>query len=335
MLSNNPWSIQLEMTEGCNRRCWFCGLHSIYREKADMIYKFMTPELAKQIAIDLSNWFQRGKRLEFALQGEPLLNPKAPEIIRNFRDYYNESQLMVTSNMDVLRKGPGFNAEKIWKLFKSGLNMLVCDYYGEKTDMSYENFFNEISNASSGVPVFDFYKDKPKVWGFEGNNIMKIVIIDNTDNRDIHRSLNNQAGNTSPELIQINTGQKVTGLPKMAMCQQPFRELSIKYDGAVPLCCMDWNREHIIGKFPEESFKDIWESMHMKLVRHLLFNKRRDLLSPCDRCNYHGYKVGLVNKPYPGGDGPDLEQSSIIVKTQQKLNTKSLGNKYATEPFQY
>ncbi len=336
-IAPHPWSIQLEMTEGCNRRCSFCGIHSLYREREDEKYKFMTPELAEQLAKNLSKWFygKKGKRLEFALQGEPLLNRKAGEIIMAFRTYYNNAQLMITSNLDPLRLGVGFSASKIFDLFKCGLNILVCDYYGEKFDMTYEQFFDEIKIVGDiiGVPVQDFYDDHPKVWSFDSPNKQRIVVIDNTATRDAHRIQNNQAGNTKPELIQINLLNKMQ-LPRMTRCQQPFREMSIKHDGAIPLCCMDWSREHIIGKFPEDgTLEQIWSSLHFRSVRNLLFNKRRDLLSPCNRCDYRGHRVGLI-KP------PDMEDYNILnsadfVKQNQEINIKKYGNKYANIPFVY
>lgn len=327
----NPWSVQIELTEGCNRRCGFCGIHSLYRAKEDMTYKFMTPEMGRAIARDLGSWLPK-IRIELALQGEPLLNKHVPEILFGFRSEFNRCQLMMTSNMDALRTGSGFKADKIMELFRCGLNILVADYYGEHTDMPYEQFVTEIKKASNGVPVFDFYEDNPKVWAYEGADVAKIVIIDNTESRNVNRTLNNQAGNTRPEYY-MQRGAEMPQLPKMARCHLPFREISIKHDGSVPLCCMDWGKEHLMGKFPEQSLKEIWNGMHAYYVRTLLYNKRRDLISPCNRCDYHPVKVGLLQNPEP--DQPvDLEAMAKQAYKLQKGNWP-LRNKYAGRPFVY
>jgi MoaA/NifB/PqqE/SkfB family radical SAM enzyme len=331
----SPSLIQMEMTEGCNRRCSFCGIHSLYRDKIDIMYKFMTIETASKISKDLNDWLSE-IRIEFALQGEPLLNKNAALILQTFRREFDKCQLQVTSNMDPLRKGPkGFSTEKISLLFKSGLNILVADYYGETFDMSYHEFLKGLKEASNGLAVYDFYEDKVNPWTYYGNDGSMIVAIDNTHERNEQRLMNNQAGNTSPELIKLRAlDTDIELLPRLERCQQPFREMFVKYDGAVPFCCMDWNREHIIGKFPEEgSFKEIWNKYHLNLIRKLLYEGRRDLLAPCNRCNYKGNELDSLVDPFNGADS-DLQEISSTVKIMQANNLK-YANRHATQPFKY
>jgi MoaA/NifB/PqqE/SkfB family radical SAM enzyme len=330
-----PSLIQLEMTEGCNRRCSFCGIHSLYRNKMDIRYKFVTVETAYKISKDLNDWLPK-IRIECALEGEPLLNKNASLILQAFREEFNKCQLQVTSNMDSLKKGKKeFNDKKIDELFKSGLNILVADYYGESFDMSYNEFFEGLNKASNGLPVYDYYEDKVNPWTYHGNDISMIIVIDNTHERDEQRLLNNQAGNIDPELVRINNLQTdIQNLPKLAKCQQPFLEMFIKHDGAVPFCCMDWNREHIIGKFPEDGkYKEIWNKYHFNLIRKLLYEQRRDLLTPCNRCNYKGHKLDSLKDPF-NDINLDLKYISNIVKKMQIENLK-YANKYATQPFKY
>ncbi len=325
MTFQKPWSIQLELTEGCNRRCSFCGIHSLYREKEDVGYRFMTIETARMIAKDLNKWL--GKiRLEFALQGEPLLNPNYNKIFQIFRNEFPKCQIMVTTNADPLKKHPGFNKEKLLALFQSGVNILVADYYGEKWDTSYKEFVNNLKNDF--VNVYDFYKDKPKVWQYVSPKAAYIVTIDNTNERNFFRSLNNQAGNTNPDLIQIKND-----MPQKKKCHLPFREIAIKFDGSVMMCCMDWQREAIMGQFPEQTYKQIWNGPLFDKVRKMLYQGRRDLLSPCDRCNYHPVKVGLIQNP---GIVPVEELVKIGRSFREDMVKKRhLSNKYADKPFRY
>lgn len=332
-----PWILQVEMTEGCNRRCFFCGIHTLYKDKTrESLYRYMTLDEAWSIAGSLGSWLSK-PRIEFALQGEPTLNPNCVGIINAFRTQLPKCQLQITTNCDPLRTKNGFDAKRIGKMFKAGMNIFVADYYGEKFDMPYSEFFGGIKQAAadSGIPglderTFDFYdKSAPehaKIWGYQGSDISKIVVIDNTASRNVNRTLNNQSGNADPEQLIKNISlehynKMVSGLPKMNRCEQPFRSLSIKYDGAVPICCMDWGREHIMGKFPEDgSYEQIWNSHHYKNVRTLIFHKRRDALSPCLRCDYHGYRVGLVENPNPA-----------FVPTIE--NIKRLGNEVGKHQF--
>jgi MoaA/NifB/PqqE/SkfB family radical SAM enzyme len=326
-----PWSVQIELTEGCNRRCTFCGIHSLYREKGDVHYKHMSVEKAKMIAKDLNQWL--GKcRIEFAMQGEPLLNPHVYKIIKAFRDYFPKAQLMITTNCDPISTKDGFDQEKVKKIFQCGLNMFVADYY-QPNRYSYEEFFSKWNETKLGIPCFDYFKDKPTVWGYESPSMQKIVVINNTETRDFNREMNNQAGNLDPQFVDVK-GYHVGDLPVKKRCHLPFREMAIKHDGALALCCMDWQRESIIGKFPELSYKEIWESDPMNKARGLLWSKERGMLSPCNRCNYHPNKVGLITNPYDEEDMPDMKELARGFRQHQN-KMKEEENKYARKPFVY
>ena len=86
--SNNyqdpPNSIQIELAEGCNLACSFCGIQSIRENgadgpdnthgKASAPYKYLSIERAKSICarIKEAGW---NPRLEFAMHGEPTMHP--------------------------------------------------------------------------------------------------------------------------------------------------------------------------------------------------------------------------------------------------------------------
>ena len=101
MIVNKPWSVHVELSEGCNRRCKFCGIHSLYRE-GFIPYKFMSVETAKNIAKSLNTWLDKC-RIEFAMQGEPLLNPNSTKIFNAFRTHFPKAQILLTSNIDMIR----------------------------------------------------------------------------------------------------------------------------------------------------------------------------------------------------------------------------------------
>ena len=47
-----PFSLQIELTEGCNLYCKFCGIRGIRKRAGD--YKFMTISTAKEIVNKLN-----------------------------------------------------------------------------------------------------------------------------------------------------------------------------------------------------------------------------------------------------------------------------------------
>jgi len=120
-----PNAVQVELTEGCNLRCPFCGLNGIRSKKRD--FKFLTPEVAQQIALLISNedW---NPRVEFAMHGEPTMHPDAAGMVRIFREYLPSASLMMTSNGGGLLRDPG-PVLQIERLMQAGLNVLALDDY--------------------------------------------------------------------------------------------------------------------------------------------------------------------------------------------------------------
>ena len=300
----NPWSLQVEMTQGCNRRCEICGIHSLGKEASH--YKFMVPKLAEKIAVEMNEWIPKGRRIEFALQGEPTINPKASEIIHLFRDNYPKCQMMLNTN------GYKLSKERILSYFNAGLNFLLIDIYDEPTmelcrKMMHWNLPIKIEDFHSGFNVYQNY-GKPEM--------QRIVLMDNHKNdswkKTRVRKINNQAGFTPIET------QKKYGIyvdePLKKNCSNVHRELVIKYDGLVPFCCMNWSRVNPIGKFPNQSLQELWTSPKFQAVRQMLYNKDR-AFAPCDKCNYSGFKLGFIKDPE--FDMSREEMLELITNVQQ------------------
>jgi len=300
-----PWSAQIEPTFGCCRKCHFCGIQSANLKIGE--YKFMSLDLAKKIAIDL-NVFLGKKRIEFALSGEPLANPNMTEIIKIFRDNYPKSQLQITTNGDLITK------DLVENLFNNGLNMLLVDCYDKNSKSRIQTL---LSGLNSDIRIYDFYKDNPKVWSYKGDKQKEIIYMDSiasNDEKDITRRLNNQAG--------FGKLKSNVVLPLKVSCSNVFRELVVKYDGSVYACCMSgWipNPEMIVGKFPENSLKEIWEGDKFNSIRKILYNSERYKLNTCAKCDYKGYKNSLALYDFKNVFEIDKQPNTIIYKKSRSL----------------
>lgn len=276
-----PWSVQIELTEGCTRRCPMCGIHSTRWDKNH--FKFIEPEVVLRVANELNKWIPQGRRIEFALQGEPLANPNVANIISIFRAYYPKSQLLISTNGDLI------TADLIEKLFVNGLNTLLVNCYDDNTRSDILKI--AMRSNPKGIPIFDFYEEpKPKVYSYRGYQHQEIIFIDSVLDREGEspiRKLNNQAG-----YGKMRYGGRI--LPLKASCSNVFRELVIKYDGTIMACCMDWLRKMPVGKFPEQSLKEIWEGDRFNKIRRSLYNYDRSNLELCSNCDYVGFKNGIA-----------------------------------------
>jgi radical SAM protein with 4Fe4S-binding SPASM domain len=69
------------------------------------------------------------------------------------------------------------------------------------------------------------------------------------------------------------------------ICDNPFYSLAINVGGSVTICCMDHNREAVVGNVRENSLADIWNGRRIEEVRKKLFDGDNGPL-PCGNCTY-------------------------------------------------
>lgn len=242
----------------------------------------MSRKLIRNIAIELGLWFPKGRRIEFAMHGEPTLHPYLIWAIKIFRQYNPKAQLQITTN------GIKLTDKLIKELFKAGLNILIVDLYSKKKEIL-------AKIKKSGVEMVDYYHTDFNPYHYHPKLPQKIVCmfdLGNANGQRKTRVITNHAGNAK-HTVPIS--------PYKKKCDKPFRELSIHYDGTIPGCCMDWRHELIIGKADyhttTHSLQKIWESAEMGVLRYKLYDKDRSLL-PCCTCDYGGgFRLGFIKPP--------------------------------------
>lgn len=265
-----PFSIQIEMTEGCNLLCKFCGIHGI-RSSAKG-FKFMSIETAILIAKQIADagW---NSRIEFAMHGEPTLHPKCSLIIHYFRHYLPRNQLMMLTNGAGLLPMPKVKTNR---LFYAGLNVLGIDAY------KHNPHWKEIHWRVPG----EFYPGKaPSPHGRFKIGAREIIYIQDIKEAKSggHSVLNNHCGCGAPPLE----------IPMQQRCAKPFRELSIRWDGNIALCCNDWRGHYFCGSIKSSSVETIWNNKAFQIARKMLYNNNRDFI-PCKWCDAKSYRVGLL-----------------------------------------
>ena len=272
MKQDPPFCVQVELTEGCNLFCSFCGIHGI-REKPGN-YKFMNVQLAMILAKQLQNtgWLPR---IEFAMHGEPLLNKNAKEIIKVFRKRLPNCQLMLTSNGMPVQNSAN---QEVSELLDAGLNILAIDDYGQPA----------ISKIKTKLPR-DLWAEYPsetdsphKRWS---KKTKKIIFIE-----DIRKS---EKGGHSKLINHCGCADKPLRKPLKARCAKPFRELSVRWDGNVAICCNDFRGVYKCGNITDQGVNELWQNEAFTAARKLLYNYQR-AFAPCNICNSKSYRVGLL-----------------------------------------
>lgn len=279
-----PFAVQIELSEGCNLYCNFCGLQGI-RTIKEKNFHFMTVEDADSIASQIkeAGW---NPRCEFAMHGEPTMNPNYIEIIRIFRKYLPKHHIMMTSNGGGLLRPPGI-IQSLTDLFDAGLNIFAFDAYEY---VKIKDKVDEVFRTAGFKTPFDVhrYPDEKEFsphnrYGHKARKFIRVQDI-SVAQAGTHSSLNNHCGAGSEPLKD----------PMRARCAKPFRELSIRWNGDVAICCNDWRGIYKCGNVVRQGLEVTWQSAALNSARKYLMNGDRGAIAPCNVCDAKSYRVGLL-----------------------------------------
>lgn len=290
-----PFAVQLEPTEGCSLACSFCGIQSIRDNGADADlaihgknsapYRFMGLDVVNRVAVEAKRlgW---NPRWEFAMHGEPTMNTMLDRMVNIVRGHHPKGYIMVTSNGSGLL-GPAA-AQKVQTLFDAGLNTLALDEYKHADFIPrLRRAISDTLTLASDIGVYN-YPAMPEGNPHKRHNSKKLVFInDISENSDGNHQLTNQGGNSfRAERESLNQ-----------RCAKPFRELSVRWDGNVALCCDDWKGEYKIGNVLEMPLDQLWNHRYFDAARRELYAGNR-AFGPCAGCNVRTYRNGLLPDKY-------------------------------------
>lgn len=296
----DPYCIQIEPVEGCNRRCWFCGLLTLPGDRQEGV-NFVKPELLTKVFTELNDWLPK-IRVEINLHGEPTMHPQFMECLLAMRQAMPSCCLILQTNTDLWKDEA---RTYISRLFRSGLTTLVLNAYHPGR---YDWWKDELSRLQ--LPYVDYYWDNPKQAAYNlyvPPHKQRIFLLDDLGkinsnepgavSQHPNKRLHNSAGSSIERVIEKKTGRKFKTMPLSNKCSKVFREIVMGYDGKVSVCCLDWHDVSVIGDANTTNIRDIWNSERYWAIRQLLFRKRRDLLLPCNTCSDPTVRTGLLKDP--------------------------------------
>lgn len=282
-------NIQIEIVQGCNRLCDFCGLNKIADKRIKYMERSVFDAFVEQIVSDCKD----NIRIDFAVHGEPLLHPDIVSYIQQLRGAKPKSQISIISNGIIATK------ELISNLFKAGINYLMFDMY----DNQRHNLRLETILKNQTIPVLNFYEDNINIWSYKGHTQQNIIYTPpiSTHSGNRRTRVLHTAGGNMPEEVYNKYKINRSEIPLHQRCSKPFYECSINYNGNVCLCCEDWQHSFIIGNIMTNSIHTIFNSDKMQEARYLLYNKRRDLIPLCSRCTQKSFRTGFlkIEKTFP------------------------------------
>ncbi len=317
---SGPLTIYVEPTNICNFKCVYCpeSFHN-YKETAGGHFQLSLEDfnhVASQIKA-----LGTVKTLNFYMMGEPFVNKRLTQFISIAKSESIAERVIVTSN---------------GTLVKPHLYQAICD---SRLDYLRVSIYggNEIAHASNTQSALRLSTIKDNIVGLkrfrDSRNqrhpfiyVKMIESPNDSENREFSELFHDAAdelfiepvmnwndpdeGNLSGQSKDAPRSQKYFAATK-AVCPFPFYTLVIHSDLRVSVCCVDWNKQAVVGDLRNETLADVWkgEALRTFQLRHL--QRRRHELAGCKKCTY------LHTAP----DNIDTLNESALLKRHAVTNT--------------
>lgn len=296
-----PFCVQIELVQGCNLRCAFCGTAGLEKTPHYMEDRVMEATFTQLHAL---GW---NPRVEFAMHGEPTMHPRLAEILQVMYDHnhYPHLQTMMLTN--------GFRALENYKILRRFIDVLAVDVYEHDNK---GRLFTQWAR-DYGYRVFDYpsrYYGASPHERWHASELPAIVAVQDITKATTgtHATLNNHCG----------AGGRPRRSPLMQRCAKPFRELAIRWDGSVALCCNDFRGIFKLGNVLEEGIEAIWQGERLNAARHFLYHEQR-IFKPCCWCDAKSYRTGLL---------PDKKGKDTLPKPDD-MDLQLVGKTVYGEPY--
>ena len=298
-----PLTLMIDPTNHCNFKCTFCPtgdrdlLKSVNRPIG-----MMDLTLYKKILSDLREFSHKIKSIRLFKDGEPFLNKNIFEMI----DLAKKAN--ITEEVYIISNGSLLNKKAADKILDIGLDRIrfsiehVSNEKYKKVTQTYGNYQKIVDNIAYlyqmkkklnhplfiDVKIVDTGLTKEEITKFKKD----FVPISDDQTIEVLMGWSNSDGRDFTLDTKPETGMDGHSTLKPAMvCREPFKGMSINFDGTVSVCCVDWSHGTLIGDVNKDSVKNIWMGPRMQEFRLTHLKMKKDTIKACDGCQYiQGHK---------------------------------------------
>ena len=296
---DTPLSLLIDPSNICNFQCKFCPtgdkelLKSVNRPKGMMEY-----DLFCKIIDDTAEFNKKIRRINIYKDGEPFLNKDVCKMISYAKKKNVAESIETTSNgslidektaIDIINSGLDvirISVEHVNNQGYKDITKTFSDYETIKKNIKFlfEEKERRNSHLKINVKIIDVNLSEAEKETFlnDFSQISDSVYIDtlmgwsSTDKKDFLLGK------------EVNTGMDSKNQLKKdrVICPEPFKTLSINFNGDVSICCVDWAMDTVIGNVKDEHLKDVWNGEKMKFFRKTQIEGKRNELKSCSNCQY-------------------------------------------------
>lgn len=277
-LGYKPLCLDIETASICDLACPFC-----YREYIATPDKTMDRCLAEKLITEAGEL--KVPSIKFNWRGEPLLNPKLPELI-DCAKKAGVLETIINTNATTL------NEKKAKQIIESGLDIMIYSFDGGSKETyeknrpgrfkknTFDKVYNNIKTFSETrkkmgrkfprtriqmILTKETFQEQDSFYDLFSDYVDEVIVNPYSERGGSLSELNEEQLNT------YNEAKKRSGIsgevpfmrgsdgemwiaPSRLGCEQPYQRLMITYDGRVGMCCHDWGSKHPVGFVDNSSF---------------------------------------------------------------------------------
>lgn len=292
MFKNKPNSVQIELVHGCDRRCDFCGTMGFKRE-----FIFIEEKTLKKICSLIKN-SEYNPRIILGGAGEPTLHPELLKMLTIIRGELSNLHIQMITNGYWIKK---YGYEFVKELLKYVNDVAIDDY---DSDIDENSLLVNIAGAAELrklAPGVSFYAEK----NVRKKRVLIIPAISKMQGL-LSRKFTNHCGAGMPQTEKYND----------RICTTIFRDMIIRCDGNVPICCDDFRCEYLVCNILNGNFQkleEVWNHPRLDSARRVLYYKHRKYVYPCCVCATSNIREGFLPDILP----PSEKEFSIINQKTQ------------------
>jgi len=277
-----PFTVLFEPASFCNFKCRCC-----FRNEPD-IYSYLPKgrmkfEAFKKIADDLAAWEgDRLKVIRIIGFGEPLLNPETPRMLKYLKKLDVAERIEITTNASLLSSTLGL------KLIDSGLDYIRCSIYSIDQQRHTALTQNRIRIKTIKNNISGLKKLRDSMGAFKP--FIYVKMLESPDESENARFIKEYSAVADEAALEkAHEWLSKTGALKekqRRICPQPFKMLSIHFNGDVILCDPDWKGNTRVGNALAEKISTIWGGAKMREFWKMQLENRRYENESCRNCSF-------------------------------------------------
>lgn len=274
--------VHIEPTNVCNLKCEMCP-----RDQQERLEGYMDFKLYKALIDELG--MLNTELIYLHLFGEPTLHPKIFDMIR----YAKRKDIDVAMSTN----GTTLNEATTESLLGSGVDIFIIsfdaadnpEYYEQiRKNADYHKVFSNIKNfinTKKNRKPFTIIQTI-RLKGSENADKFLKKVLPKCNNLTISNKPFDEWGGKVERINRLSTVDiRYAQYPRL--CEKIWRTAMIYYDGTVVPCSRCYDKKFALGKFPEQSLREIWNGEKMVALRRIHI-KDRILHDYCKTCYYVG-----------------------------------------------